>query len=207
MLFAGERQKTSLLRADVRQDQKRLEGLQVSGGDFYAPFWSDVKDHVAGVADLHDSSQTRMERNARRERLYPILTKGFLTWWDQHRRWTNEPFELVRTPSTTFVFDKNLTIRLDNFLSVKDSKGVSRFIYPYFYDSPALRNEAARVGLWVIKQSFPGLRFEHFRILDVPRGRIFSPDRCYLEGDEEDILRVKYQQLWNLYVSIEEGSV
>lgn len=205
MLFAGEKQKLSLVRSDVRQDVSRSLGEISGGGDFYGPFWADVKDHVAGKTDLLELTKHRISQNRRRERLYPILAKGFLAWWDEQRRWTNAPFEIVRSPSTQFKFNDILTIKLENFLAVEDQSGVRRYIYPYFYERPALKNEAARISLWVMSQAFKALPFEKFRVLDVPRGRIFSPDRCYLEGDEEAVLQKRHLDLWKLYVEIEES--
>ena len=205
LLFAGPQQQRALIRAEIRQDTARLNGIQTGGGDFYGPFWADVKEHVAGTGDLVTLCDQRMDRNSRRERLYPILAQGFLTWWNEHRRWTNEPFEVVRTPSASFKFNELLTLRVDNFLAVRDAHGINRYIYPYFYEQPALKNEAARISLWVFKNAFRALPFENFRILDVSRGQIFSPDRCYLEGDEKNLLTARHKALWDLYVSIEEG--
>ncbi len=205
MLFAGEKHQLSLVRSDVRQDISRSLGDNSNGGDFYGPFWADVKDHVSGHADLRELTKYRISQNRRRERLYPVLTDGFLTWWDEQRRWTNAPFEIVKSPSTHFKFNDILTIKLENFLSVEDDSGVRRYIYPYFYERPPLKNEAARISLWVMKRAFEALPFEKFRILDVPRGRIFSPDRCYLEGDEEEILKMRHLALWKLYVEVEES--
>lgn len=204
LLFASENEQKSLVRSEVRQDIAKSLGDSSSGGDFYGPFWSDVKEHVDGREHLSRLSAIRIQKNARRARLYPVLEKGFLKWWDEQRRWTNEPFMIIRTPSTSFVFDESLTIKLDNFLSVRDASGVDRFVYPYFYESPVLKNEAARIGLWVTKNAFKGLPSENFRILDVPRGRIFSPDRCYLEGDEQEILATRFAKLLDLYIEIEE---
>lgn len=205
MLYAGQKHQISLVRAEVRSDLAKAQGDATSGGDFYAPFWADVKAHVEGQHDLVEQTKYRIVQNRRRERLYPILCNGFLSWWDEQRRWTNSPFEIVRSPSTQFKFNELLTVRLENFLSVEDSTGARRFIYPYFYERPPLKNEAARIALWLISQSFKALPFEKFRVLDVTRGRIFSPDRCYLEGDEEEILTRRYRELWNLYVEIEES--
>lgn len=204
MMYAGETQRRALVRADVRTDFAKASGNPPNGGDFYGPFWADVKDHISGKQDLRQLARDRIEKNSRRERLYPDLTRGFLRWWDTQRRWTNEPFAIIRPPSATFRFNEILTIKLDNFLSVRDAHGVDRFVYPYFYETPVLKNEAARVALWTMQQAFKGLKFENFRILDVIRGRVFSPDRCYLEGDEEEILQRKHRELWNLYVEIEE---
>lgn len=204
-LFSGRKQQISQVRSEVRLDAAKALGISGSGGDFYAPFWADVKDHVCSKSDLRSATKSRIEQNIRRGRLYPILTDGFLQWWDDQRRWTNEPFAIERAPSTTLRVNDILSVRLENFLTIKDSQGTSRYIYPYFSESPTLKNEAARISLWCFRKAFKALEYENFRILDVPRGRIFSPDRCYLEGDEEEILERRHRELWDLYVEIEEN--
>jgi hypothetical protein len=205
LLYAGQKQQQLLIRSEIRNDLMKIAGKQSAGGDFYAPFWSDVKDHALGKASLADLSKRRVEANARRERLYPVLTAGFLKWWTEQRRWTNEPFELIRGPSALYNFNKFLTIKIDNFLSIRDGRGIDRYIYPYFYELPPLKNEAARIALWIFKSSFPALNFDNFEILDVTRGRIFAPDRCYLEGDEKQILTERYEVLWRRYIELEEN--
>ncbi len=204
LLYAGARQQQSLLRAEIRADLAKQRGISSNGGDFYGPFWADAREHVSSIKDLTVATQERVDRNKARERLYPILKDGFLKWWDSQRRWTNAPFETVRAPTAALKVTETLTIKIDNILAVRDAEGVDRFIYPYFYEAPILKNEAARIGLWALKRSFPGLIYDHFRILDVPRGRIFSPDRCYLEGDEAVILKRKFFDLWTMYVKLEE---
>jgi hypothetical protein len=204
LLYAGPGPQRAMLRAEIRNDRARDQGTQGAGGDFYGPFWSDVKEHVFGNGDLAALTEGRIDRNKARERLYPTLQDGFLKWWNEQRRWTNSPFEPTRAPAATFKASDILTIKIENILAVRDATETDRYIYPYFYESPALKNEAARIALWVFSRAFPALPLDNFRILDVPRGRVFSPDRCYLEGDEAVILKRKHFQLWSLYVELEE---
>ncbi|AOF98278.1 hypothetical protein [Sphingobium sp. RAC03] len=204
LLYASPRDQQTLLRAEIRAEIAKENGVSGGGGDFYGPFWADARDHVFEINDLHLATDDRIARNNRRARLYPILRDGFLKWWNEQRRWTNTPFESVRAPSGQLKFSEILTIKVDGIIAVKDATGTSRYIYPYFSETPALKNEGARISLWVFYRTFPGLDFNNFRILDVPRGRIYSPDRCYLEGDEAQILKQKYDNLWQMYVNLEE---
>jgi hypothetical protein len=191
-----------MLRTEARGDKARDEGKSVAGGDFYGPFWADVKEHVFGGADLRDSVRERISKNTGREKLYPVLRDGFLSWWDEQRRWTNEPFQPVRAPSTIYRVNELLSVRIEGMLAVQDADGEDRYIYPYFYSEPSLRNEAARIGLWVFRKAFVALPPDRFRILDVPRGRIYAADRCYLEGNESEILEERFEQLWTLWEAV-----
>lgn len=204
LLYASEKQLIALIKADVRLEIACRDEVYGGGGDFYAPFWADVKDHVFNVKDLHQSTSERIEKNGGRDRLYPVLRDGFLKWWDTERRWTNAPFEQVRAPTAVRKINDILTVKVDNILAVKDSVGVARYVYPYFSEHPMLRDEAGRIGLRMLNITFPALNFANFRILDVPRGRIFAPDRYFLQGDEDVILQKKFFAIWNMYVEIEQ---
>lgn len=193
----------AILRAEIRSDRAKEEGKSVAGGDFYGPFWADVRDHVIGRTDLHSSVINRISNSAGRERLYPLLEKGFLDWWDDQRRWTNDPFVQVRSPNTILKFSDILSIKLDGFLAIQDASQVNRYIYPYFSETPVLKNEAARIGLWAFKKAFVALPVENFRILDVLRGRIFAIDRHYLEGDEQEVLERRSESLWQLWTELQ----
>lgn len=78
-------------------------------------------------------------------------------------------------------------------MSVRDSQDANHFIYPYFAPDPLLREEAARIGLWVIGQALPELAIDEVRILDVIRGQTYSVDRNRLQGNEKEILLQRYQ--------------
>ena len=205
LLYSNPRQQETLLRTEVRNDILKSQGGTVAGGDFYAPFWSDVRSHVFNVEDLHATVEKRIENNDRRALLYPILRDGFLKWWEESRRWTNTPFEQVRSPSVSYRFNELLTVKIEGMLGVRDALGIERYIYPYFSEAPALKNEGARISFWLLTRAFPAISVDGFRILDVSRGRIYSPDWCYLEGDEETTLQRKFYQLWTKFVSIEEN--
>ncbi|WP_067733141.1 hypothetical protein [Novosphingobium naphthalenivorans] len=198
ILYLPANQRRSELRKDIRDERDRLAGGGAGGGDFYAPFWSDAKRHVFGRLDLLDAVDDRIAVNGRRDNLYPLLRDGFLTWWNERRRWTNEPFAPGRSLRSRFLFPAlEATVKVDNILAVRDGLDTEHAIYPYFAPSPELSDEAARLGLWLLTQTFPEISPQEFRILDVIRGRTFSLDRHPLHGNEEVIFSRRYSQALN----------
>ncbi|HEX8584342.1 MAG TPA: hypothetical protein VF680_08025 [Allosphingosinicella sp.] len=193
ILFLDAGPRRSALRGDIREEIARNAGEVGSGGDFYAPFWFDAKSHVFGTVDLHTCVDDRIAANAGRANLYPLLRDGFLLWWNERRRWTNEPFRPGQTLKAQFPFPGlDATVKVDSLLSVRDSGDAEHFVYPYFAPSPALSEEAARWGLWLLAQALPTVEIAELRILDVIRGRTFSIDRTPLRGDEEQNFRRRY---------------
>lgn len=196
ILFLDARGARAAVRADIREDRAREAGEESSGGDFYAPFWADAKDHVFAVSDLHDMVDDRIARNPRRRNLYPRLRDGFLSWWNERRRWTNEPFRPGQSIKVRFAFPRlGATVKVESILSVRDGGGVERFVYPYFAPDPILSENAARLGLWLLTRALPNVPQNSIRILDVIRGQTFSLDRTPLQGDEENDLRRRYAEL------------
>jgi hypothetical protein len=72
ILFLDGNARRSALRADIRDEIAKATG-EGSGGDFYAPFWSDAKNHVFGIVDLRSMVNERIAANGRRANLYPRL--------------------------------------------------------------------------------------------------------------------------------------
>jgi len=166
------------------------------GGDFYAPFWFDAKNHVFEKKDLRVAVEERIVANPGRARLFPLLRDGFLLWWNERRRWTNRPFRQSDwIKGSLKIDDLHSIIKIDNVLSARDSRHADHFIYPYFSPEPLLREEGARLGLWVISRAIPDLALNDVRILDVIRGQTFSIDRNPLQGNEERVFREKYNDL------------
>ena len=193
ILFLEANQRRSALRGDIREEIAREAGDSGSGGDFYAPFWFDAKTHVFGTADLHACVEERIAANAGRANLYPLLRDGFLLWWNERRRWTNEPFRPGQALKAHFPFPGlDATVKIDSILSVRDGRDQEHFVYPYFAPSPPLTDEAARWGLWLLSRALPTVQADEIRILDVIRGRTFSIDRNPLRGDEEESFRRRY---------------
>ena len=198
ILYLPVNQRRSELRKDIREELNRAAGLESGGGDFYGPFWADAKRHVFGALDLIDAVDDRIAVNGRRDNLYPRLRDGFLLWWNERRRWTNEPFRAGRSLRTQFQFPGlDATVKVDNILSVRDGLGEEHVVYPYFAPTPELSEEAARLGLWLLTQAFSEVPANEFRILDVIRGRTFSLDRVPLVGDEAAIFLRRYSQALN----------
>jgi hypothetical protein len=196
ILYSEPNRRVSALRADIREDIARDSGEFGGGGDFYGPFWFDAKSHVFERKDLTIAVEERIGANPGRARLYPLLRDGFLLWWDKRRRWTNRPFRQSDWIKSKFeIRELSALIKIDNLLSVRDSRDEDHYIYPYFAPEPVLRDEAARVGLWVISKSLPDLDLDAVRILDVIRGETFSTDKTELRGNEEDILMRRYKAL------------
>jgi hypothetical protein len=186
------------LRSDIREEIAREAGQDGGGGDFYGPFWADAKNHVFGIADLHDMVEGRVEANGRRANLYPQLRAGFLTWWNERRRWTNEPFRPGRLLKAHFpVPNIDAVVKVDNILSVRDGASEEHVVYPYFSPQPELSENAARLGLWLLSSALPTVPLEEIRILDVIRGRTFSIDRSPLRGDEQQEFTRRYAAALN----------
>jgi hypothetical protein len=196
ILYSEPNKRISAIRSDIRTDLAKEAGVQAAGGDFYGPFWSDVKDHVFGRSDLHVSTQSRIANNSARANLYPQLRDGFLSWWDDRRRWTNEPFRPSKSLKGSYRFENlDATVKVDNILSVQDGRNEDHFIYPYFSPDPMINDESARLGLWLITQAIPNVERADIRIIDVIRGQTFAimPGRNLLKGDEEDLFFLKYK--------------
>src|SRR5688500_2922461 len=99
LMYAPANLRTAILRDDIRMELKKEGGFIGEGGDFHCPFWADAKSHVLGEADLNDLVASRVFRNKGRKRLYEALATGFLDWWNDKRRWRNEPLFLLPTPA------------------------------------------------------------------------------------------------------------
>ncbi len=198
ILFLEPNMRRSELRSDIREEIAREAGQEGGGGDFYAPFWADAKNHVFGTADLHNMVDGRVEANGRRANLYPQLRTGFLIWWNERRRWTNEPFRPGRQLKAHFPFaNLDAVVKVDNILSVRDGAGEEHVVYPYFAPQPELSENAARLGLWLLSSALPTVPLEEIRILDVIRGRTFSIDRSPLRGDEQEEFTTRYSAALN----------
>lgn len=194
---APANQKQSLLRDEIRRDIRKKQGFATGGGDFHGPFWSDAKEHVAGNVDLSDQTEFRIDRNDGRARLYPQLEKGFLDWWENKRRWRNEPFDVlkIRVNAQFEIPELDATIKVENLLALGVGSGGNRIIYPYFSEEPLLTPATARIGLWVLGQSLPEFAQEDMRILDVLRSRSYALSDVPLQGNEREICLRTYRRI------------
>lgn len=194
--YSAPRRRRSALRADIREEINRKARTESGGGDFYAPFWADAKAHALGTGDLRQAVRERIAANKGRAALYPQLRDGFLQWWNERRRLTNAPVQAGEVQRAGFeVSSLAAMVKVENVLSVTDGAGTSRFVYPYFARDPALGDDAARVGLWLLGQALPTAQLEQIRILDVIKGRTFSAGRTPLRGTEEAEFLEMYEGL------------
>lgn len=202
IFYANERLRRRLLLTDIRTELSKEAKEGGDGGDFHGPFWADARKHVLGIGDLHELTRVRIERNRRRQNLYPRLRDGFLGWWNEKRRWRNEPFaELNEKLSAKYMFEKlDAVVKVENLLGLIGGDGSKRLIYPYFSDEPILPTEGARLGLWLMTKTFPHHQPEDLRILDVLRGSSFGIGDLPLQGNEQAIFATRYEAAlvqWN----------
>lgn len=194
ILYSTDRQQIALLREDIRNEIKKATEGSSGGGDFHTGFWADTKAHAARKGDLRNLTKQRIAANKGCARLYPELCDGFLKWWDEKRRWRNEPF--VVTPDTIGVHlpikELGSIVKIENLLSIKIGDQYHRLIYPYFSEEPALPPEGARTGLWLLTTALPSYRSEDIRILDVLRSMSFGIVDYPFSGNERDIFTSKY---------------
>lgn len=195
--YADPRHRRSLILADIRNERYKAEGSGGNGGDFYAPFWADVKDHAAGRSDLVETTAGRIEANQARERLYPLLRDAFLEMWNETIRWRNEPFEFVpESVKAQLIFSElNAVVKIENTASVQIWDGSHRIIYPYFSEEPALPPEGARLGFWALSEALPDFPLSDFRIVDFLRRAYFRPNEIEMRGNERELFIRHYRAL------------
>lgn len=191
-----EKQLSSELKKDIRA-QNNITG---GGRDFFGPFWRDVKDHIKGISDLTDQTAIRINDSIYRKNLYPKLRDGFLLWWDNKRRWSNEKVSFLHNSVKGHYFTSKFdtSIKIENLLSLKLGNHTKKLIYPYFSETPKLTDESARVGLWLMKESLNEYDLEDIRILDVIRGKSFSISDTPLVGNEEFLFLKSYGHILSL---------
>ncbi|MGX1790551.1 hypothetical protein ACWIGM_27650 [Bosea sp. NPDC055332] len=160
LFYAPERLRLRLLRDDVKQEIKKAEGSGGGGPFFYGPFWADAKDHAAGLKDLATETELRIADSKSRRKTYPLLRDGFLQWWNEKRRWRNEPFEIIpyTIPVQAAIHESGCVVKIENMFSVKIDENNRRLIYPYFSEIPSISTEAARLGISIIGQAMPRKR-------------------------------------------------
>ncbi len=196
LMYAHPARVRKLLRDDIRASSKKAAGEPPSkGGDFYVPFWADAKAHAAGKSDLRKTSVARIDQNWRRQKLYPKLSAGFLRWWEEDRRYRNEPVSVVPSPTIPPLVAANIVIKIENMLAIEIEGHGPRLLYPYLRPDPALSEEAARVALWLLQQANTGMPPESLRILDVCRGRSFALEDTLLRGHEKQLLQDRLAEL------------
>ncbi|MDK1494122.1 hypothetical protein QN219_29555 [Sinorhizobium sp. 7-81] len=198
LFYAAQSVRRSILKEDIRLDRRKEEGGNRSkGGDFYQPFWSDVKKHIAGDADLSEMTDDRIRSNKNFTRLYPLLKDGVIELLGAKLRWSNEPVQIVpKSVHGNLQFgDVGGIIRIRDALHAHVRGEYTRVVYPYFSEDPALPDEGGRLGLWAMQQALPEPDPNDMRIIDILRRTFFSPQTTPLRGNEELVFREYYSSL------------
>jgi hypothetical protein len=196
MMAASDRRQTSLLRADITSDRRRERNGPGRGGDFHSAFWADAKGHASDTTDLREATPARIEDASGRARLYPLLTRGFLIWWEERRRRRNEPFTVEDANIHGRLSLHGLgVVKVENNLAFSIGDDGYRVVYPYFCEEPELTPEIARLGLWAMSRALPQYALDDLRILDVLRSVSYSTAECPMRGSEEEEFRAHYQSL------------
>jgi hypothetical protein len=197
LAYAPRNKRISILRADIRSDLRKAAGNGSKGGDFHGPFWSDAKKHVAGSLDLRAKIAQRITKNKGRKRLYDLLGVGFLGWWNEKRRWRNEPFIVLPEQVKTQLSIPEIggCIKIENLLALEVDNQSNRIIYPYFAEEPALPEEGRRLGLALLARGLTDFPSKDFRVLDVLRASSYGTIDHQLRGDEYDIAQRRYEEL------------
>ena len=197
LFYADDRKRRSMLRADIREERAKKAGTNEAGGDFYGPFWADVRGHVADKLNLGEQTKHRIASNKGRARLYPILTDCFLSMWQEKIRWRNEPFQFASESVKTQLNIEELgaVVKIENTVSVVTWDGSRRVVYPYFFEDPSLPAEGARLGFWLLSRALPEYHLREFRIIDFHRRAYFRAEELGLVGNEEALLISKFRCL------------
>ncbi|WP_152094792.1 hypothetical protein [Rhizobium dioscoreae] len=198
LFYAPPPLRRSILKEDIRLDRKKEAGGNRSqGGDFYVPFWSDVKKHISGDGDLAQLTDDRIKSDGRYKRLYSLLKDGVLELLSAKLRWSNELVEIIPRSVHGHLRLEDLggTIRIRDALHARVRGEYTRVVYPYFSEEPALPEEGGRLGLWVMQQALINLDGDDMRIIDPLRKAFFSPRTTPLRGDEETVFRERYRSL------------
>lgn len=206
-LFVSDaRKQRSLLLEDIRNERAKEARASDGGGDFYTPFWADVKDHVAGRSNIVEQTEIRIGKNKTRERLYPLLRDSFSEMWNEKMRWRNEPFQFAPENIKAQLNIKELgaVVKIENTASIITWDGSNRIIYPYFYETPPLTEEGARLGFWALKEALPDYDMNDFRIIDFIRRNYFRPGDIGIRGGEGEIFLQKYRELLRQWRRLKE---
>src|SRR3569833_4456116 len=122
--------------AAVRADalgyvRKQMREKSSGGGDFHTCFWADAKAHASGLADLRNATAGRIADYAPRERLYHALRDGFLDWWENKRRWINEPITVLDQQITAphHFLELEGIVKVENILALQIGGERERLIY------------------------------------------------------------------------------
>lgn len=197
LFYADKALRRRILKNDVRLDRvKENGGNRSSGGDFFLPFWADVKKHVSGDGDISDHVALRIASEKRRKRLYEKLRVGVLELLSNKLRWTNEPIQIVGSAHGNFKVESiGAVVRVRDALHARIGTGYERIVYPYFSESPILSEDGGRLALWAMQKCLPNVVSGDIRIIDIIRSNVFSIQSHPFDGDEEEIFMERYNSV------------
>jgi hypothetical protein len=200
LFYASPKLRRKILKEDIRLDlQKESGGNRSQGGDFYQPFWTDVKLHMSGAGDISDLTAKRINSNKGYARLYPALRDGILDLINEKLRWSNERLEILPQSAHGVLNFEDLggVIRIKNAFYARVRGEYTRVVYPYFSEEPTLPEEGGRLGLWAMQTALKSFDPNDMRLIDPLRKKFFSPRLTPLQGDEELVFRKLYGSLIN----------
>ncbi len=205
LMSAPDAKVISTLRSGIREDIRRARGLSSDGGDFHVPFWHDVRGHIDGSRDIAVSVLERIASNPRRERLYSAMQTGFLDWWNNKRRWTNEAAtsHFLAVKGRLEFPEIDCVVKVENLLAMFIGGARNRIIYPYFAEVPPLDTNTARLGLWALTEAISEYPPNELRLLDVIRGDSFAIEDIVFKGNEREEFLAKYHALLKSHQKLE----
>lgn len=186
------------LRKELREERRKSIGIKRDGGgDFHVAFWADAKWHVRGVSNLLKMVEFRIERSSYRKRLYPLLARAFLSWFDEVKRGTNLTvgWKEASVHNHLDIPSLDLTLKVDNLLCLQIGADSYRIVYPYFSEYPILTEDVARIGLWAMSEALPDHSVLDMEILDVLRGRSFRGLNMHFKGNEEALFSARFKEI------------
>lgn len=203
LFYASPQQRRKILKEDIRLDLKKESGGNRSqGGDFYQPFWTDVRLHMSGAGDISDLTEKRINSNKRYARLYPKLKDGIIDLVNEKLRWSNERLEILPQSAHGILNFEDLggVIRIKNAFYARVRGEYTRVVYPYFSEEPELPDEGGRLGLWAMQMALKNFDPNDMRLIDPLRKRFYSPRLTPLQGNEE----VRFRKLYGLLIDERE---
>jgi len=203
LFYASPQQRRKILKEDIRLDLKKESGGNRSqGGDFYQPFWTDVRLHMSGAGDISDLTEKRINSNKRYARLYPKLKDGIIDLVNEKLRWSNERLEILPQSAHGILNFEDLggVIRIKNAFYARVRGEYTRVVYPYFSEEPELPEEGGRLGLWAMQMALKNFDPNDMRLIDPLRKRFYSPRLTPLQGNEE----VRFRKLYGLLIDERE---
>lgn len=197
LMYLPEKKKLPELKK-IQRSVASTNDDEDGGGDFYSPFWSDVKIHLRGEENIKNLTAARVEKWKGRKRLYPLYLAGFLGWEKNLLRQSNRPWQLQqRTVHNSSDITGQGVVKANNAIELRSGPRI-KVVYAYFCEHPPINAESARVMLWALSRILKQHSLETLELLDVIRCESYNTSNTILVGDEEQIFRRRYEELRKL---------